>query len=100
LDAALTVYDRLGARHLAVGCAAELAACGLVPRGRRDSPVGLSPQELAIARVVASGATNREVAAELVVSVKTVEHHLTAVYAKLGVRSRTELAARMAASLD
>ena len=45
-----------------------------------------------MAHLVAQGLTNREVAAELVVSAKTVEHHLSRVYAKVGVRSRTELA--------
>jgi DNA-binding NarL/FixJ family response regulator len=45
---------------------------------------------------VATGLTNREVASELVISAKTVEHHLSRVYAKLGLRSRTELAAHLA----
>ena len=50
-----------------------------------------------MARLVAAGRTNREVAAELIVSPKTVEYHLGHVFAKVGVRSRTELAARLAA---
>jgi len=58
----------------------------------------LTPQELSIARLVASGRTNRQVAAELVVSVKTVEYHLAYVYGKLGLRSRHQLAASMPAS--
>jgi DNA-binding CsgD family transcriptional regulator len=53
----------------------------------------LTPQELKLARIVASGATNREAAERLFVSPKTVEAHLGAIYRKLGVRSRTELAA-------
>ncbi len=52
----------------------------------------LTPQEQAVAHVVARGATNREAADELFISIKTVEHHLSRVYAKLGVRTRTELA--------
>ncbi len=52
----------------------------------------LTPPERSVARLVVSGLSNREVAAELVVSVKTVEFHLTRIYAKLGVRSRLELA--------
>ena len=58
--------------------------------------VELTPQELAVARLVSTGLTNREAATELVVSPKTVEYHLGHVYAKLRVRSRTELAARLA----
>jgi DNA-binding CsgD family transcriptional regulator len=51
--------------------------------------------ETRVAALVASGRTNREVAAELFLSVKTVEANLSRVYAKLSVRSRTELAARL-----
>jgi DNA-binding NarL/FixJ family response regulator len=57
---------------------------------------GLSPeltrQEARVASAVADGMTNREIAARLSLSAKTVEFHLSNVYAKLGVRSRTELA--------
>jgi DNA-binding NarL/FixJ family response regulator len=56
----------------------------------------LTPQEAAVARLVASGLTNREVATELVLSVKTVEYHLGKVFAKLGLTSRSQLAARLA----
>ena len=56
-------------------------------------PPGSRPQEQAVARLVATGRSNREVAAELLVSVKTVEVHLTRIYAKLGVSSRAQLAA-------
>jgi ATP/maltotriose-dependent transcriptional regulator MalT len=52
---------------------------------------GLTPQELATARLVASGLTNREAASELVVSVKTIEYHLANVYSKLHVRNRRDL---------
>jgi DNA-binding NarL/FixJ family response regulator len=71
----------------------ERAALGLRPT-RRAAPVGaeLTPQEQAVAQLVARGLTNREVGAELVVSAKTVEHHLSRIYVKLGLRSRTELA--------
>jgi DNA-binding CsgD family transcriptional regulator len=55
--------------------------------------VNLTPQEDAVTALVARGLSNREVAAELFVSPKTVQYHLTRVYAKLGVRSRSELAA-------
>ena len=52
----------------------------------------LSPQELQVARIAARGPNNIEVAAALFVSRKTVEAHLTRVYRKLGIRSRTQLA--------
>jgi DNA-binding NarL/FixJ family response regulator len=77
----------------------ELAACGLTPRARNDAgPPELTPTEEVVAGLVAEGLTNREVAATLSVSVKTVESHLSRVFNKLGVRSRTELAARWDAS--
>ncbi|MGW6011205.1 AAA family ATPase [Streptomyces sp. NPDC055210] len=82
-------------------CERELAACGLVASGeRRPRNRGaalLTPQELAVARLVASGLTNRQVARELVISVKTVEYHLGWIFPKLGVDSRTRLAALLAA---
>jgi DNA-binding CsgD family transcriptional regulator len=70
---------------------AELSASGETLQ--RRSPVAtLTPQERQVASVVGSGATNREAAAVLFVSPKTIEFHLGNVYRKLGVRSRTELA--------
>ena len=56
----------------------------------------LTASELRIARMVAAGATNNEIAAWLFVSPKTIETHLGRVYRKLGVRTRTELAALLA----
>jgi DNA-binding CsgD family transcriptional regulator len=91
----------LGARPYLARCARELAACGLPPAGgRRDGHEHLTPQELAVAHLVANGSTNREAATELVVSVKAVEYHLSNIYRKLRIRSRTELALRMRASPD
>ncbi|MDT7578216.1 MAG: hypothetical protein QOH17_4549, partial [Pseudonocardiales bacterium] len=55
----------------------------------------LTAQELVVARRAAAGLSNRELAAELVVSVKTVEYHLRNAFAKLGVTSRRQLAARL-----
>ncbi len=54
----------------------------------------LTPTEARVAELVASGHSNKEVAAQLYMSVKTVEANLSRIYAKLDVRSRTELAAR------
>ncbi len=56
---------------------------------------GLSQSELRVAEAVAEGLTNREAAAKLFLSVKTVDFHLQQIYRKLAVRSRTELAVRM-----
>jgi DNA-binding CsgD family transcriptional regulator len=62
--------------------------------GGRARAGGLTPTEERVADLVAEGRSNKEVAAELFVSVRTVEANLTRVYAKLGIRSRTELASR------
>lgn len=76
-------------------CERELAACGVAAGPRQRYREGLTPQETVVARSVVAGRTNREVAADLVVSVKTVEFHLRRIYQKLGVSSRHELAARI-----
>lgn len=99
LQAASERFTALGAAPLVERCRQELAACGSAraPRAERAA-TDLTPQELAVARLVAAGQSNREVAADLIVSPKTVEYHLSHVYAKLGVRSRTQLVARLAAT--
>ncbi|MFP5255726.1 MAG: AAA family ATPase [Acidimicrobiia bacterium] len=86
-------FEGLGAVPWAERAARELETAGLRPR-RSPARTGaeLTPTEQAVARLVATGLTNREVGEELIVSAKTVEHHLSRIYAKLGVRSRTELA--------
>ncbi|MEE1754575.1 helix-turn-helix transcriptional regulator [Streptomyces sp. SP18CS02] len=90
---ALVAFERGGARPWAEQTRAELRATGEAPA---PLPTGglarLTPQQLRIARCVASGATNREVALRLSVSPRTVDHHLRNVFALLGVRSRVELA--------
>ena len=58
---------------------------------------GLTPAEQAVARLVAAGRSNRQAAAELYVSVKTVEFHLGHIFDKLGIRSRKDLIARIGA---
>ncbi len=88
---ALELFDELGARPWSERARAELHASGETAR-RRSTPVdALTAQELAVAKLVVSGATNRDAAATLFVSAKTIEFHLGNVYRKLEVRSRTEL---------
>ena len=92
LEAARAAYARLGARPALARCERELAACGAAGRGARARERPLTARERAVADLVAGGLTNRAVAERLVVSVKTVEFHLANAFAKMGVRSRTQLA--------
>ena len=97
LSAALATFDELGAEPWAAWARRELRAAGGRVRGARTAGTGqLTPQELQVALAVAEGATNKEAAGALLISPKTVEYHLAKVYEKLGVRSRAELAGRMA----
>ncbi|MEU4211720.1 AAA family ATPase [Streptomyces sp. NPDC026206] len=101
LRAAHASLDAMGARLWSARALAELRATGvkhLPPAARSAQP--LTPQEMQVALAVSSGATNREAAAALFLSTKTVEMHLTHVYRKLGLRSRTELARRFADERD
>ncbi|HEX2036767.1 MAG TPA: tetratricopeptide repeat protein [Chloroflexota bacterium] len=63
---------------------------GPVAPSAPPAPAGLSAREVEVLRLVAAGKSNREIAAELVVSVRTVEHHVASIYGKLGVRGRLE----------
>jgi DNA-binding CsgD family transcriptional regulator len=92
LEAALQLFEQLSALLWADRTRAELEQIG----GRTSSGLELTPQERRIAELVAAGGTNREVAAALFVSVHTIEGALTRIYGKVGVRSRTELASRLA----
>jgi DNA-binding CsgD family transcriptional regulator len=93
LRAALDAFETLGAQVWADRARRELRAAGETVHGRERRAVDeLTPQELQIAREVAQGRTNREVAARFFLSPRTVEFHLGNVFAKLGIRSRTELA--------
>ncbi|MCW7945695.1 LuxR family transcriptional regulator [Streptomyces hygroscopicus] len=94
LKNARDTYTTLGARTYVERCDRELQAVGLHTSRLTPGMSQLTAQEQAVARLVASGATNQQAALELFISVKTVQYHLTHVYAKLGIRSRSELAAR------
>jgi DNA-binding CsgD family transcriptional regulator len=93
LRAALATFEDVGAELWAARAREELSATGETTRKRDDSTRDeLTPQELRIAQRVAEGASNREVAAQLFISPKTVEYHLSKVFMKVGVSSRMELA--------
>jgi DNA-binding CsgD family transcriptional regulator len=82
----------LGTRPWERRAEAELRATGQTTRKRDPSTLDdLTPQELQIAGLVASGMTNRQIAAQLYLSPRTIEYHLRKVFAKLGLASRTEL---------
>jgi DNA-binding CsgD family transcriptional regulator len=90
IHAALGGFEQLGAATWVEKARAELGRIG-----GRIREEGLTAAERRVAVLVAAGRTNREVAAELFLRERTVAGHLTRVYAKLGVRSRTELARRL-----
>ena len=93
LRTALDVFEALGATLWAERAQLELRASGQTARKRDPSTrAELTPQELQIARFVAEGHTNREVAAQLFLSPRTIAFHLRNVYRKLGINSRTALA--------
>jgi ATP/maltotriose-dependent transcriptional regulator MalT len=97
LRAAQELLRQLGAQPYLERCERELAACGLVRAKRRDPDrTRLTPQELSVAKLVASGMSNRRVAIELFVSINTVEFHLKRIYSKLGIRSRAKLTDQLA----
>ncbi|SNQ47637.1 Transcriptional regulator, LuxR family [Frankia canadensis] len=98
LGAAHGTFSLLGARPYLDRCENELVAGGWTPRqGRSREPDAsrLTTPELAVAKLVAAGLTNRQVARELVLSEKTVEHRLRAVFGKLDVTARTQLSGLM-----
>jgi DNA-binding CsgD family transcriptional regulator len=94
LREALTIFRQFDARPWADRATAELRAAGetvgpAAPRGKAE----LTAQQMRISALVAEGATNREIADRLVLSTRTVDYHLRNIFARLGVRSRVELAA-------
>ncbi|QUH02297.1 helix-turn-helix transcriptional regulator [Saccharopolyspora erythraea] len=101
-DAVLTTardgFATMGAATYVERCDRELKAGGVHALRAERAFNELTPQEEAVARLVARGLSNREAAAELFLSTKTVQYHLTRIYTKLGIRSRAELAALRGAS--
>ena len=95
---ALEVFDELGAAPVAALVRRSLRELGVqgIPRGpRRDTranPAGLTPRQVDVLKLLAEGLTNAEIAETLFVSPKTVDHHVSAVLAKLAVSSRREAA--------
>jgi DNA-binding NarL/FixJ family response regulator len=94
------MLTEIGMEAFAERARRELLATGATARRRRpETRDDLTPQEAQIARLVAEGATNPEIATQLFLSARTVEWHLNKIFTKLGVGSRRELraAARVAA---
>jgi DNA-binding CsgD family transcriptional regulator len=94
LRTAHEMLSDMGAEAFAARAARELRATGEHPRSRTAQPTdALTAQELHIARLVATGATSREVGAQLFLSPRTVEAHLRSIFRKLGITSRRQLRA-------
>lgn len=91
---AAQIFDDVDAHHWRDHARRELRACGYSVE-QTSGPPGdeLTPQQARIAELVAEGATNREIAATLYISHRTVDHHLRNIFERLGIRSRVELAA-------
>lgn len=100
LTAAHEIFDDLGAAGWVRRAATELAAAGAAPADRPARQTGafalLTPQELQVAQLAASGLTNRDIAAQLFLSRRTVGYHLYKAYPKLGISSRAQLARLLA----
>ncbi|MGW0820621.1 LuxR C-terminal-related transcriptional regulator [Streptomyces sp. NPDC002845] len=94
LHSALEAFEHFGSPHCAAQARAELRALGerAAPApDTADLTTRLTAQQLMIARMAAEGATNREIAAHLLLSPRTIDHHLRGVFTRLGIRSRIEL---------
>ncbi len=92
---ALSILERLGARPAATALREKMRRAGVkgIPRGprppTRGNPEGLTAREMQVLELIADGLSNADSARRLSVSVKTVDHHVSAILAKLNVHSRT-----------
>ncbi|MGB0092043.1 MAG: helix-turn-helix transcriptional regulator, partial [Solirubrobacteraceae bacterium] len=91
LALAIEIFDELGTRPWAERARTELARIGV-----RHAPAELTVNEELVARLAAEGLTNRDIAAQLFMSRRTVEANLARAYRKLGIRTRAQLGAKMA----
>ena len=93
---ALALFEALGAQPMVERARHRLRAAGArgLPRGprrsTRDHPCGLTGMEVAVLELLAAGLRNKEIALRLHRSARTVDHHLVAIYGKLGVATRAE----------
>jgi DNA-binding CsgD family transcriptional regulator len=100
LLAALPLLDDLGARAVGALFRGRLREMGVtgIPRGRsaaaRANPAGLTERQVDVLALLVDGLTNAEIAERLVISPRTADHHVSAIFDKLGVRTRREAAAR------
>ncbi|MEV5400033.1 response regulator transcription factor [Streptomyces cellulosae] len=91
LAAARGRFEELGARSWEARAAAEIRATGMTRTGRGKAGEALTPQELEVARLAATGLSNPQIASRLFLSPRTVSSHLYRVFPKLGITSRAEL---------
>jgi len=90
------MFQNMSADGFAGQAASELRASGERARSRTpETELDLTPQETRVATLAADGATNTEIAAQLFISPGTVEYHLTKVFRKLGITSRTQLSSQL-----
>ena len=96
LEQAVALLEEIGARVWRDTARTELGRLS----GRRSHGDELTDAELRVAELAAQGRHNKEIASALFLGVSTVEKHLSSTYRKLGLRSRTELAGRLAEARD